>query len=220
MMFHRETQEMVFAAHDAAFHYWGSVPRQGVYDNLKTSVDQVQEGKEWCFNPRVLALMSHDVSEPVACPPSRAGRRAKSRNRCRTCIATALHPGVRSTAAMPIVMSLPECFGYTPKTSSSPTIPACLAGTTQYDPWHYLDLLACKPGALRHGAPFKAWVLPHALSRIQQQLMGQQGGDWDMVKLLAARQDGLALLEQSCQQVLQLGGCSVALGCVLKVMNI
>ena len=27
MVFPRETQEMVFAAHDAAFHYWGGVPR-------------------------------------------------------------------------------------------------------------------------------------------------------------------------------------------------
>ena len=29
---------MVFAAHDAAFHYWGRVQRQGIYDNLKTCV--------------------------------------------------------------------------------------------------------------------------------------------------------------------------------------
>ncbi|MFH6570750.1 IS21 family transposase [Aeromonas caviae] len=43
MVFPRETQEMVFAAHDAAFHYWGGVPRQGIYDNLKTCVDQVLE---------------------------------------------------------------------------------------------------------------------------------------------------------------------------------
>ena len=36
---------------------------------------------------------------------------------------------------------------------------------TQFDPWHYLELLEHKPGALRHGAPFKEWVLPPALSR-------------------------------------------------------
>ena len=67
MVFPRETQEMVFAAHDAAFHYWGGVPRQGIYDNLKTGVDQVLDGKERRFNPRFLALMSHYVIEPVAC---------------------------------------------------------------------------------------------------------------------------------------------------------
>ena len=83
---------------------------------------------------------------------------------------------------------------------------------TQFDPWHYLDLLEHKPGALRHGAPFKEWTLPPALSRLQQQLMGRKGGDRDMVKLLlAARQDGLDLLEQACRLVLQLGGSSVEL---------
>lgn len=83
---------------------------------------------------------------------------------------------------------------------------------TQYDPWHYLDLLEHKPGALRHSAPFKEWTLPPALSRLQQQLMGRKGGDRDMVRLLlAARQDGLDLLEQACRQVLQLGGSSVEL---------
>jgi hypothetical protein len=27
-------------------------------------------------------------------------------------------------------------------------------------PWHYVPVLARKPGALRNGAPFKDWVLP------------------------------------------------------------
>ena len=38
------------------------------------------------------------------------------------------------------------------------------AGETIYDPgitpWHYVPVLARKPGALRNGAPFKDWVLP------------------------------------------------------------
>ena len=33
-------------------------------------------------------------------------------------------------------------------------------GQTIYDPWHYVPVLARKPGALRNGAPFKDWVLP------------------------------------------------------------
>ena len=28
-------------------------------------------------------------------------------------------------------------------------------GDTLYDPWHYVPVLARKPGALRNGAPFK-----------------------------------------------------------------
>ena len=32
-------------------------------------------------------------------------------------------------------------------------------GETIYDPWHYVPVLARKPGALRDGAPFEDWVL-------------------------------------------------------------
>ena len=31
---------------------------------------------------------------------------------------------------------------------------------TVFDPWHYVPVLARKPGALRNGAPFKDWLLP------------------------------------------------------------
>ena len=43
-------------------------------------------------------------------------------------------------------------------------------GQTSYDPWHYVPVLNRKPGALRNGAPFKGWVLPGALGRVQQKL--------------------------------------------------
>jgi DNA replication protein DnaC len=36
---------------------------------------------------------------------------------------------------------------------------------TIYDPWHYVPVLARKPGALRNGAPFKDWVLPATICR-------------------------------------------------------
>lgn len=35
---------------------------------------------------------------------------------------------------------------------------------TIYDPWHYVPILARKPGALRNRTRFKDWVLPTALS--------------------------------------------------------
>src|SRR3546814_18270745 len=41
---------------------------------------------------------------------------------------------------------------------------------TIYDPWHYLPVLARKPGALRNGAPFQACALPPALARLRRQL--------------------------------------------------
>lgn len=70
MVFPRETQEMVFAAHDAAFAYWQGVPLRGIYDNLKTCVDSVLKGKERNFNPRFLSLMNHYLIEPEACTPA------------------------------------------------------------------------------------------------------------------------------------------------------
>ncbi len=42
-------------------------------------------------------------------------------------------------------------------------------GETIYDPWHYVPVLARKPGALRNGAPFRDWVLPAALERVRRQ---------------------------------------------------
>ena len=41
-------------------------------------------------------------------------------------------------------------------------------GETIYDPWHYVPVLARKPGALRNGAPFRDWVLPAALERVRR----------------------------------------------------
>ena len=50
-------------------------------------------------------------------------------------------------------------------------------GQTVYDPWHYVPVLARKPGALRNGAPFKDWVLPGALERVRRKLAKAPGGD-------------------------------------------
>lgn len=43
---------------------------------------------------------------------------------------------------------------------------------TVYDPWHYVPVLARKPGALRNGAPFKDWVLPAGIARVRRKLAG------------------------------------------------
>ena len=47
-------------------------------------------------------------------------------------------------------------------------------GDTVYDPWHYVPVLARKPGALRNGAPFKDWVLPAAMERVRRKLAGDE----------------------------------------------
>jgi hypothetical protein len=79
-------------------------------------------------------------------------------------------------------------------------------GETVYDPWHYVPVLARKPGALRNGAPFKDWVLPAALDRIRRKLAGSNDGDRQMVKILAAvLSDGLPAVEAACHQALAEG---------------
>src|SRR5260221_8885038 len=50
-------------------------------------------------------------------------------------------------------------------------------GDTLYDPWHYVPVLARKPGALRNGAPFKDWVLPAAMERVRRKLAGVNDGN-------------------------------------------
>ena len=52
---------------------------------------------------------------------------------------------------------------------------------TVYDPWHYVPVLARKPGALRNGAPFKDWVLPASLDRVRRKLAAADDGDRQMV---------------------------------------
>ena len=74
---------------------------------------------------------------------------------------------------------------------------------TIYDPWHYVPVLAHKPGALRNGAPFKDWLLPANLERLRQRLKGSDDGDRQMVKILAAvPSDGLTAVEAACAEAL------------------
>src|SRR5271167_2505184 len=56
-------------------------------------------------------------------------------------------------------------------------------GDTVYDPWHYVPVLARKPGALRNGAPFKDWVLPAAMERVRRKLAGADDGNRQMVDI-------------------------------------
>jgi transposase len=68
----RETQEMVFDAHDRAFAFYGGVCRRGIYDNMKTAVDTVFVGRARIYNQRFLQLCSHHLVDPVACTPAAA----------------------------------------------------------------------------------------------------------------------------------------------------
>jgi hypothetical protein len=82
-------------------------------------------------------------------------------------------------------------------------------GQVAYDPWHYVPVLARKPGALRNGAPFKDWVLPASIERVRRKLKGSDDGDRHMVKILTAvLTDGLSAVEAACAESLEAGVAS------------
>ena len=79
-------------------------------------------------------------------------------------------------------------------------------GQTVYDPWHYVPVLARKPGALRNGAPFRNWVLPPAMNSIQHKLRSVDDGDRQMVQILTCvATDGLISVEAACREALDHG---------------
>ena len=80
----RETQEMVFDAHNRAFAAWGGVPLAGIYDNPKTVVDVILAGKARQFNRRFLALMNHYLIEPIACTPAAGWEKGQVENQVGT----------------------------------------------------------------------------------------------------------------------------------------
>jgi hypothetical protein len=78
--FPRETQEMVFDAHDKAFAFYGGVCRRGIYDNMKTAVDAIFVGKARQYNRRFLQMCSHHLIEPVACTPASGWEKGQVEN--------------------------------------------------------------------------------------------------------------------------------------------
>lgn len=89
------------------------------------------------------------------------------------------------------VGSHPRCFG---------------RDQTIFDPWHYVPVLARKPGAFRNGAPFKDWVLPTSLDRVRRKLAGATDGDRQMVDILTSvLSDGLPAVDAACAEALHQG---------------
>lgn len=89
---------------------------------------------------------------------------------------------------------------------------------TIYDPWHYVPVLARKPGALRNGAPFKDWALPPAIERVRRRLAGQADGDRQVVGILSAvTTDGLDAVEAACAEAL--AGGTISRDVVLNILT-
>ena len=74
---------------------------------------------------------------------------------------------------------------------------------TIYTPWHYLNVLKQKPGALRNGAPFQGWDLPQTLQKVRERLGQTDDGDKQFVGILAViPRYGIGAVEQACKEAL------------------
>jgi transposase len=278
----RETQEMVFDAHERAFRLFGGACRRGIYDNMTTAVEAVFVGKERRFNRRFLAMCSHYLVEPVACTPAAGWEKGQVENqvgnarehlftprlhfadyaelnawleaRCLAQARASAHPeqtdktvwevfeaervsliayrgpfdgfreievavsksslvrydhnrysvavkAARRTAQMRVYAEriVVWCDGEIVAEHSR----RFGRGQTAYDPWHYLPVLARKPGALRNGDPFRNWDLPPALAQTRRRLAGHDDGDRQFVDILTAvAEAGIEAVEAACAEAL------------------
>jgi transposase len=286
----RETQEMVFDAHDRAFAFFKGACARGVYDNMKTAVETVFVGRDRAYNRRFLQMCGHYLVEPTACTPASGWEKGQVENqvglvrerffaprlrvksygelnawlldKCVAWAKTHKHPEIADKTVWqafeeerPKLVPVPgrfDGFHATPASVSK----TCLVrfdnnkysvaasavgrpveiqayadrivirqdgavvaeharafgrGQAIYDPWHYVPVLARKPGALRNGAPFKDWVLPAALERVRRKLRTATDGDRQMVAILAAvLSDGIEPVEAACAEALEDGVCSAS----------
>lgn len=62
-----QSHEMLFDAHTRAFRALGGVPLRGIYDNMRTAVDKVRQGKLRIVNARFSALCAHYLFDPDFC---------------------------------------------------------------------------------------------------------------------------------------------------------
>jgi transposase len=284
----RESQEMVFDAHNRAFAFFKGACTRGIYDNMKTVVDAVFVGKDRAFNRRFVQMCAHYLVEPVACTPAAGWEKGQVENQvgmirerfftprlrfsgyeelnawlADRCVAHAKahrHPEIAEatvwsvfeaerTHLVPYVGQF-DGFHATPAADSKTclvrfdsnkySVAAKAVGRpveihayadrlvirqdgevvgdhvrrfgrnqTAYNPWHYVPVIARKPGALRNGAPFKDWVLPVAIERVRRRLSGSHDGDRQMVDVLGAvLSDGLPAVEAACAAALRQGLCS------------
>ena len=281
----RESQEMVFDAHDRAFAFFKGACTRGIYDNMKTAVETIFVGKERAYNRRFQQMCSHFLVEPVACTPASGWEKGQVENQVGTVRGRFFIPRLRAKSYAELnAWLLDQCLVHA-KTQHHPEFrtktvwqvfeeersslvpyagrfdgfhatPAsvsktCLVrfdnnrysvmanavgrpvevrayadrieirqdgqvvgdhersfgrGRTIYDPWHYVPVLARKPGALRNGAPFKDWLLPTSLARVRKKLGRSDDGDRQMVKILTAvLSDGLPAVEAACAEALDEG---------------
>ena len=109
----RETQEMVFDAHDRAFAFFRGTCRRGIYDNMTTAVDAVFTGRDRAFNRRFQQMCSHHLVEPTACTPASGWEKGQVENQVNVVCERFFKPRLRfATLAELNAWLLDRCVSY------------------------------------------------------------------------------------------------------------
>jgi len=284
--FPREQLEMVLEAHRRAFNYFGGVSKRIIYDNPKTIVHKVLQGKERDLNKRFARMASHYLFEPVMCNPASGWEKGQVEKQVQDVRGWVFLPKLKFASMDDLNVHLQQESDGLNDSLQHPTIKdktrsemfeeevphliavardyesytqhECRASTTslvrydrnhysvhakaagqrvsirafaehiqvfykdemvaehqrvfsrdqvRYNPWHYLNVLHKKPGALRDGAPFKQWDdLPAPLSKVRDRLAKLKGGDKAFISLLCAVETySLEHVSQACEQALTEG---------------
>jgi transposase len=72
-----EKQEAFFEGHELAFHHFGGVPHRLSYDNLKTAVIRILEGRSRREQDKFIAFRSHYLFESRFCTPGQGHEKGR-----------------------------------------------------------------------------------------------------------------------------------------------
>src|SRR5947208_13830926 len=121
----RETQEMVFDAHNRAFGFFKGTCTRGIYDNMKTAVDAVFIGKDRQFNRRFLRMCGHYLVEPTACTPASGWEKGQVENQVGVVRERFFAPRLRAASYEELnALSLDRCVAYA-KAHKHPELTDC-----------------------------------------------------------------------------------------------
>jgi len=77
MAFPTQKQEAFFEGHVQAFHFFGGVPRRIAYDNLKTAVQRILEGRNRKEQESFIVFRSHYLFESHFCTPGQGHEKGR-----------------------------------------------------------------------------------------------------------------------------------------------
>jgi len=141
----RETQEMVFDAHEKAFGFFRGACQRGIYDNMRTAVDTVFVGPDRAFNRRFQQMCSHYLVEPTACTPASGWEKGQVENQVNVVRERFFKPRLRfASLAEMNAWLLEQCVAY----ARTHPHPECRDSTV----WEMFE--AERPHLVRYVGPF------------------------------------------------------------------